>query len=58
MISNELQKNIMQSNRLHLPLEFVQEALHSGAVGGTIFPMPCGMSSTWNVGKSLQLFIH
>jgi beta-glucosidase-like glycosyl hydrolase len=26
----------------------VQETLHSGYRGGVVFPMPCGMGSTWD----------
>jgi len=45
---NQVQKYFMDNSRLHIPASFSQEALLSGATQGTIFPMPCGMSSTWN----------
>lgn len=48
--TNEMQRYLITNSRLGIPVEWVQEALHGGAAGGTIFPMPVGMSSTWNVG--------
>jgi beta-glucosidase len=48
--SNDLQRFLITNSRLGLPVEWVQEALHGGAQGGAIFPMPLGMSATWNLG--------
>ena len=61
IMRNEMQKFFIENSRLHIPVAFAQvsplslqifniqqEGLHSGASGGTIFPMPLGMSATWN----------
>lgn len=55
--TNEIQRYFVSNSRLNIPLEWVQEALHGGAQGGTIFPMPVGMSSTWNVGTK-KVYLH
>ncbi len=48
---NKLQSFIMHNSRLQIPVTFPTEGLHSGTFRGTIFPAPCGMSSTWNPGN-------
>jgi beta-glucosidase len=45
---NALQKAMIERSRLGIPVLFVQEALHSGFVNGTIFPMPCALASAWD----------
>ena len=46
-LRNEIQKAMMGS-RLKIPVSFSQEALHSGAEGGTVFPESVTMGSTWD----------
>jgi beta-glucosidase len=46
---NALQEEFINSSRLGIPISFVNEGLHGGAPGGTIFPMPVGLGSSWNV---------
>lgn len=48
--ANELQKFIIENNRLRIPALFIEEALH-GYCGAkaTAFPMPIGMGSMWDV---------
>jgi beta-glucosidase len=45
---NKIQKAIMEGSRLKIPVSFSQEALHSGAAGGTVFPESVTMGSTWD----------
>eukprot|EP00117_Sycon_ciliatum_P017575 scpid50308/ scgid5819/ Periplasmic beta-glucosidase; Beta-D-glucoside glucohydrolase; Cellobiase; Gentiobiase len=45
---NDMQSKIMQSSRLHLPLAFTEESLHSSVEGGTVFPTPVLQGCTWN----------
>ncbi len=45
---NRFQAAIMNSSRLHLPIAFSQEALHSGAYFGTIFPGSVATGGSWN----------
>ncbi|KAH3756965.1 Beta-glucosidase BoGH3B [Pelomyxa schiedti] len=45
---NQLQSAMMAQSRLAIPIEFIQESLHGGACGGTIFPMPINLACTWN----------
>lgn len=44
---NKIQEAMMQS-RLQIPVSFSQEALHSGAMGGTVFPELVTQGSTWD----------
>ena len=37
---NQLQSDFLNSSRLKIPLSFINEGLHGGAPGGTVFPMP------------------
>ena len=46
---NALQTEFLNNSRLHIPVSFINEGLHGGAPGGTIFPMPVGLGSSWNV---------
>ena len=47
---NALQKKIVEGSRLHIPVDFTAESLHSGGHSGTtIFPMGQGVGATWNV---------
>ena len=40
----------MEGSRLHIPVDFTAESLHSGGHSGTtIFPMGQGVGATWNV---------
>jgi beta-glucosidase len=55
-VSESLQEFFINNSRLGIPVSFVQEGLHSGAAGGTIYPMPCGMATTWN--PSLVQKVH
>jgi beta-glucosidase len=45
---NDLQAYMMANTRLSIPLDIIEETLHGGMDGGTIFPMPCSMGPTWN----------
>ena len=45
---NTFQANCQAANRLHIPISFSQEGLHSGAVGGTVFPESLLTACTWN----------
>jgi hypothetical protein len=43
-----VQAAFLNQSRLGIPVTFVEETLHGGMDDGTIFPMPCGMGSTWD----------
>jgi beta-glucosidase len=43
-----VQRKIMEKSRLKIPVAFVQEAHHSGAAGGTIFPSTSTLSMSWD----------
>ncbi|KAH3744606.1 Glycoside hydrolase, family 3 domain protein [Pelomyxa schiedti] len=47
-VRNSMQSYFISNSRLGIPIEWVQEALHSGGVNGTIYPMPVGLSCTWD----------
>jgi beta-glucosidase-like glycosyl hydrolase len=46
---NDLQAHFMTQSRLHIPLSFREELLHSAKVpGATVFPMPTNLGASWN----------
>ena len=45
---NNFQQSQMKVSSLNIPVSFRIEALHSSGPGGTIFPVPCLLGSTWN----------
>ena len=45
--SNAVQKWVIEHNRLHIPVLFIEEALH-GFDTGTVFPAPINLAATWN----------
>jgi beta-glucosidase len=45
---NELQASFMKSSRLKIPIAYINEGLHGGAPGGTVFPMPVNQGCSWN----------
>lgn len=45
---NEMQTLFVNSTRLGIPVTFVMETLHSGAWGGTAFPMPINYGCAFN----------
>ena len=45
---NDLAELFKNNSRLQLPLAFINEGLHGGAEGGTIFPMPVNQGASWN----------
>jgi beta-glucosidase len=47
-VQNELQMWFVNNSRLHIPITFHSETLHSSIGKGTIFPMPCLQGATWN----------
>ena len=47
-LRNQLLKDFM-ANKSGIPPSFINEGLHGGAPGGTIFPAPITQGSTWNV---------
>ena len=48
--SNELQKYIIENNRLGIPALIIEEALHGYlGKGSTSFPVPIGLGSMWDV---------
>jgi beta-glucosidase len=46
---NEMQQLFKEESRLGIPVSFINEGLHGGAPGGTIFPEPIGQGMSWNV---------
>ncbi len=44
---NALQADFLASSKV--PVSFINEGLHGGAPGGTIFPMPVNQGAAWNV---------
>ncbi len=49
--SNELQRYIIENNRLGIPALIIEEALHGYlGKGSTSFPVPIGLASMWDVG--------
>jgi beta-glucosidase len=44
---NEIQKQALNSSGI--PISFFDEGDHGAVAGGTIFPMPVGQGSSWNV---------
>lgn len=45
---NALQATFLSSTRLHIPISFCMEGLHSGGWGATQFPSPPTLAATWN----------
>lgn len=45
---NVIQGNAMNSSRLGIPVNFIQEALHGGCKGASVFPMPLTLGASWN----------
>lgn len=46
---NTLQEYFIKNSRLSIPISFINEGLHGGAPGGTIFPEPITQAMSWNV---------
>lgn len=46
---NAIQKIFLENSAHGIPISFVNEGLHGGAPGGTIFPEPIGQAMSWNV---------
>lgn len=44
---NQMQQEFLDSS--NIPVAFINEGLHGGAPGGTIFPMPVSQGCSWNV---------
>jgi beta-glucosidase len=47
--ANVIQAWVLAHNRLGIPVFFIEEGLH-GFDTGTVFPVPIGLSATWNPG--------
>jgi len=47
--ANAIQTWVLAHNRLGIPVLFIEEGLH-GFDTGTVFPVPIGLSATWNPG--------
>jgi beta-glucosidase-like glycosyl hydrolase len=45
---NAFQRRFVEGSRLGVPVSFINEGLHGGATGGTVFPMPVGQGAAWN----------
>src|SRR6516225_6182580 len=45
--ANNIQKWVIEHNRLGIPVLFIEEALH-GYNDGTVFPAPIGLAATWD----------
>jgi beta-glucosidase len=45
---NAFQKKFLEGSRLNIPVSFINEGLHGGAQGGTVFPMPVSQGASWN----------
>lgn len=55
--TNAIQKYLVEETRLGIPAIFHEEALHGHAArGGTSFPQPIGIASSWNPELVEQLF--
>eukprot|EP00051_Salpingoeca_urceolata_P006714 m.88884 g.88884 ORF g.88884 m.88884 type:complete len:769 (+) comp14957_c0_seq2:241-2547(+) len=54
--NNELQKSVMASSRLGIPVAFIHESLHGGYAGGTVFPMPLTMGMSWNTSLVADIY--
>lgn len=52
---NQLQANIITSSRLHIPISFVAETLHSAINTGAVFPMSSLMGASWDVALVAQV---
>eukprot|EP00750_Incisomonas_marina_P008546 INCI15511.2.p1 GENE.INCI15511.2~~INCI15511.2.p1 ORF type:complete len:720 (+),score=138.36 INCI15511.2:139-2298(+) len=44
---NQMQREFLENS--NVPVAFINEGLHGGAPGGTIFPMPVSQGCSWNV---------
>jgi beta-glucosidase len=54
---NAIQRWVMEHTRLAIPVMFHEEALHGlAAPGGTHFPVPIGLASTWDPGLVERVF--
>jgi len=53
-----LQRHCVENTRLGIPANIVQETLHGGTDGGTIFPMPIAMAATWNPELLHRAYTH
>ena len=51
--SNEIQKWVIDHNRLGIPALFIEEGLH-GFNTGTVFPAPINLSATWDTELARQ----
>ena len=48
--TSTLRTELLESTRLGIPPSVYGETTHSGgALGTTVFPMPCSQGATWNV---------
>jgi beta-glucosidase len=55
--TNAIQKFFVENTRLGIPVVFHEECLHGhAAVGGTSFPQPIGLASTFNTELAESLF--
>ncbi len=43
-----VQAAFVNQSRLGIPLSVVSESLHGSMKGGTVYPAPQGLGSTWN----------
>ncbi|MDK9701067.1 MAG: glycoside hydrolase family 3 C-terminal domain-containing protein [bacterium] len=49
-LSNQVQRWVIEHNRLRIPALFIEETLHGYAdSGSTTFPIPLGLAATWNL---------
>lgn len=56
-LTNQMQEFIISHNRLGIPALFHGELLHGhAALGGTSFPVPIGMASTWDTALVKKLY--
>ena len=52
--TNAIQRFVIENTRLGIPIMFGEECSHGHmAIGGTVFPVPINMASTWNT-KALR----
>ena len=52
---NAIQKLFLSSSAHGIPISFVNEGLHGGAPGGTIFPEPIGQGMSWNTSLARKI---
>jgi beta-glucosidase len=53
---NRMQRLFVENSPHNIPVSFVQESLHGGGFGGTLFPMPVNFAQTLNLSLAALVY--